>query len=106
MPANKPSIFSVLLDLALVSNEQMTLEALVAVIHARRETSGPKSTAQTIERINVEYHKAGFIRLQNGNFYPLRLVLPGTTFRIIPDAEAIRGEYLLSEWFVPYEPLR
>ena len=68
MPANKPSIFLVLLDLALVINEQMTLEALVAVIHARRETSGPKSTAQTIERINVEYHKAGFIRLQNGNF--------------------------------------
>ena len=102
MPANKPSIFSVLLDLALVINEQMTLDALVAVVHARRESSGPKSTAQTIERINVEYHKAGFIRLHNGNFYPLRLVLPGTTFRIIPDAEAIRGEYLLSEWFVPY----
>ena len=102
MPANKPSIFSVLLDLALVVNEQMTLEALVAVIHARRESSGPKSTAQTIERINVEYHKAGFVRLHNGNFYPMRLVVPGTTFRIIPDAEAIRGEYLLSEWFVPY----
>ena len=102
MPTSKPSIFSVLSDLAHIVTEPISLAELTAAVHARRDVAGSAPSRQSVERIKSTYHNAHWVLLSSGTYIPLRMVLSGLSFRIIPDAAAIKGDYLLLDWFTPY----
>ncbi|MFM2032131.1 MAG: hypothetical protein RLZZ297_896 [Chloroflexota bacterium] len=102
MPRTKPSIQTILWELARTTSESVPLPALIDAVHARRGVpqGGPSQRIRAL--LLKDPVQCGWVETAPGVYVPLRIVTRGVSFRIIPDSQAIRDEYFALEWLSPY----
>ena len=102
MPQTKPSIHLLLCELSRTTQAPMSLESLIAAIHALRGDPN-KAPAPQIKKIILEAPlKADWVPLPSGMYTPRHLAARGVTFRIIPDVAAITADALELDWVFPF----
>ncbi len=102
MPQTKPSIHFLLCELARTTTESMTLESLIAAVHAQR---GDPDTAPShrIKQIILENPlKTDWVLLASGLYCPRHRAARGATFRLVPDLGAIAADEIELDWLYPF----
>lgn len=102
MPRTKPSIVTILWEIARTQTEPLTRDALVHAVHIRRAAPHHAPSQRISAVLLKDPIRCGWVQLANGQFLPIRIAARGTTFRIVPDANAIRDDVLYPEWLFPF----
>lgn len=102
MPRTKPSIQTILWEIARSQAEPIALDALVHAVHVRRAAPHHTPSQRISALLLKDPISCGWVQLQSSLFLPIRMVTRGTTFRVIPDANAIRDDVLATEWLFPF----
>ena len=102
MPRTKPSIATLLKELARTTSEALSLDSIVAYVQSNRGPSRTNLHRRIQTMLSTQAVQLGWLQVAPHNYLPIRHAVRGICFRVIPDAAAIAGEYLRSEWLYPF----
>ncbi|MBM4413300.1 MAG: hypothetical protein FJ040_07650 [Chloroflexi bacterium] len=102
MPRTKPSIATLLKELARTTSESLSLDAIVAHVQTHRGPSRTNLYRRVQTMLTEQSVQLGWVSIAPLAYVPLRHAMRGISFRIIPDAAAISNDYLRSEWLYPF----
>lgn len=105
MAQHEPTIASILQDLAEQYSGVVAERELLDRVLARRPSRAKNPYASIRERLRFEATSLGWVRLGGGALVPLRVVLSGLRFRVIPSADEYAGDLLLRARLAPFVPL-
>ena len=102
MPRTKPSIAVLLRELANVTSEALSIDAIIIKICAHHALGTRNPQAQIHHLLHDNPLAVGWVALPDHTYLAMYQAVSGVTFRIIPDQAAITGDYLLREWLEPF----
>jgi hypothetical protein len=102
MPRTKPSIATLLKELARTTSEALSLESIVSFVQSRRGPSRTNLHRRIQTMLTTQAVQLGWLTVSPLMYVPIRQAMRGICFRVIPDASAIANEYLRSEWLYPF----
>ncbi|MFO7168402.1 MAG: hypothetical protein DIU80_010300 [Chloroflexota bacterium] len=105
MAQHEPTISSILLELAEQYSGVVAEREILDRVLARRPSRAKDPYASIREKLRFEATAVGWVRLGGGELVPLRVVLEGLRFRVIPSEEEIEGDMLLRVRLAPFAPL-
>jgi hypothetical protein len=102
MPRTKPSIATLLKELARTTSEALSLDSIVSFVQSHRGPSRTNLHRRIQTMLNTQAVQLGWLTVSPLMYVPIRQAVRGISFRVIPDASAIANEYLRSEWLYPF----
>lgn len=102
MPRTKPSIATLLKELARTTSEALSLDSIVSFVQSRRGPSRTNLHRRIQTMLTTQAVQLGWSVASQSIYIPIRLAVRGISFRVIPDATAIANEYIRSEWLYPF----
>lgn len=102
MPRTKPSIATLLKELARTTSDALSLDSIVSYVQTHRGPSRTNLHRRVQTMLSTQAIKLGWLRVTQHMYSPVRLAVRGISFRIIPDAHAIANEYLKTQWLYPF----
>lgn len=102
MPRTKPSIATLLKELARTTSEALSLDSIVTYVQSRRGPSRTNLHRRIQTMLSTQAVQLGWMTVSQLQYVPIRLAVRGISFRVIPDASAIANEYVRGEWLYPF----
>ena len=89
MPRTKPSIATLLKELARTTSEALSLDSIVSFVQSRRGPSRTNLHRRIQTMLSTQAVQLGWMTVSPMQYVPIRLAVRGICFRVIPDASAI-----------------
>lgn len=105
MGQHEPTISSILQELAEQYSGVVAEREILDRVLARRPSQAKNPYASIREKLRFEATTVGWVRLGGGELVPLRVVLEGLRFRLLPSEEELAADVLLAVRLVPFVPL-
>ncbi len=102
MPRTKPSIATLLKELARTTSEALSLDSIVTYVQSRRGPSRTNLHRRIQTMFNTQAIQLGWMAASPHVYVPVRHAVRGMCFRVIPDAVAIANDYFRAEWLYPF----
>jgi hypothetical protein len=105
MAQHEPTIASILQELAQQYTGVVAEREILDRVLARRPSQAKNPYASIREKLRFDAATVGWVRLGGGELVPLRVVLTGLRFRVMPGDDEYAGDLVLRVRLVPFVPL-
>jgi hypothetical protein len=106
MAQSEPTISSILLELAEQYDGIVAEREILDRVLARRPSQAKDPYASIRSKLRFDGAEIGWVRLGGGELIPLRVVLRGLRFRVIPDSDELAQHMLAYTRLIPFVSLR